>query len=120
MHEFYLAQGLMGQVRELAALHGAVRVTRVRVRIGPWAGVVPDSFRFGFEALASAEPLTQGAELELELPPRCWRCGNCGFLIEGQGPPGTCPGCDGGAFHPLGGIELTLMQVEMEQEEGDV
>jgi hypothetical protein len=61
-----LAQGLLDRVTALAAEHGAQRVLRVRVRIGPRAGIVTDSFRFGFDALKGASPVTGAAVLELE------------------------------------------------------
>jgi hydrogenase nickel incorporation protein HypA/HybF len=61
-----LAQGLLDRVTALAAEHGARRVLRVRVRIGPQAGIVTESFRFGFDVLKGASPVTGAAVLELE------------------------------------------------------
>ncbi|MBN2232955.1 MAG: hydrogenase maturation nickel metallochaperone HypA [Deltaproteobacteria bacterium] len=66
MHEMSLAQGLLSRLAGLAAEHGACRVLRVRVHIGPQAGIVTESFRFGFDVLKGAALVTRDAVLELE------------------------------------------------------
>ncbi|WP_457574406.1 hydrogenase maturation nickel metallochaperone HypA/HybF [Desulfolithobacter sp.] len=65
MHEFSLAQGLMRQLNELAAAHGAKQIRKVRVSIGSSAGIVVDSFVFGFDALKADLELTRDAILEI-------------------------------------------------------
>ena len=51
MHELSLAHSLIDQILDLAAEHQASRVLRVRVTLGPFSGVVRDSFEFGFNVL---------------------------------------------------------------------
>ncbi|BCO09429.1 hypothetical protein GF1_18050 [Desulfolithobacter dissulfuricans] len=65
MHEFSLAQGLMSQLGELAAAHGAKRIHTVRVSIGSSAGIVVDSFVFGFDALKADWEPARDAILEI-------------------------------------------------------
>jgi hydrogenase nickel incorporation protein HypA/HybF len=65
VHEFSLAQGLMQQLNELARQHEAQKICTVRVDIGTRAGIVVDSFSFGFEVLAKENPLTREAVLEI-------------------------------------------------------
>lgn len=63
MHEFSLAQGLHGQLLDLAREHGVEKVLKAEVRIGSNAGVVEESFVFGFNVVAGQDPKTTGMEL---------------------------------------------------------
>lgn len=66
MHELSLAQGLLGQLTELVETHKASSVLTVRVNIGSMAGIVVDSFVFGFDAIKVEYDSTKFAELEIE------------------------------------------------------
>ena len=123
MHELSLAQALLDQVLELARQHGAERVLRVEVVVGPRAGVVIDSFRFGFEALRLDHASTRKTCLEITVPPLVFRCPSCGRefrpansqhgkrAIPASHP---CPHCGHDQCLGEGGDELILKQVEME------
>jgi len=63
VHEFSLAQGLHGQLLDLAREHGVEKVLKAEVRIGSNAGVVEESFVFGFNVVAGQDPKTTGMEL---------------------------------------------------------
>jgi Zn finger protein HypA/HybF involved in hydrogenase expression len=65
MHEFSLAQGLLGQLQELSATHGAEKILTVRVSIGVQSGIVVDSFVFGFNAIKTTLLLSREAILEI-------------------------------------------------------
>ncbi|HEB51357.1 MAG TPA: hydrogenase maturation nickel metallochaperone HypA [Desulfobulbus sp.] len=62
MHELSLAQGLLDQLEGLARQHGG-RIVRVEVVIGRQAGVVVDSFVFGFDAIKKTCEQTRAATL---------------------------------------------------------
>lgn len=128
MHELSLAQSLLDQLLELAGEHKATRVNRVAITIGPFSGIVRDSFEFGFNILKESEAVTKGADLVVETPDPMYVCTNCrkisaipfarlddasalslaGFI------PKKCPWCGQDALSPEGGTELILNQVEME------
>ncbi len=128
MHELSLAQSLLDQLLDLAKEHHAVRINRVLVTLGPFSGVVRDSFEFGFNALKQSLELTRGAELELETPDPVYLCLDCGkvSVIPFSLPsdrlelamtstfPKKCPWCCLNRLSPKGGTELILNQVEME------
>ena len=57
MHEMSLAQGLIEELSALASKNKALRIVQVRVVLGPFSGVVADSFSFGFNVLKKREPL---------------------------------------------------------------
>ena len=65
MHELSLAQGLLTQIKELAAVHEATKIITVRVSIGYNSGIVVDSFSFGFNAIKADNELTGDAVLEI-------------------------------------------------------
>jgi len=65
MHELSLAQGLLDQLLALAREHGAKTVLTVRVDIGDRAGIVIDSFVFGFDAVKTGCQATSNARLEV-------------------------------------------------------
>lgn len=63
MHEFSLAQGLHDQVMDLIREHEVEKVIKVEICIGDNAGIVTDSFLFGFNVIASQYEETKEAEL---------------------------------------------------------
>ncbi|CAG35744.1 hydrogenase maturation nickel metallochaperone HypA [Desulfotalea psychrophila] len=66
MHEFSLAQGLHDQLLDLAHEHEAQRVQKAEICIGENAGIVVESFLFGFDVLASQNDITRDTELVVE------------------------------------------------------
>ncbi len=114
MHEFSLAQGLCAQLHGLARQHRAKKITTVRVDIGRLAGIVVDSFTFGFEVLAAENPLTSEARLAVTLIDPLYRCDNCGATVRAETPPSACSQCASPSLVREGGDELILKQVEME------
>lgn len=63
MHEFSLAQGLHGQLLDLLRQHQATKILSVEIAVGGAAGIVVDSFLFGFNILAEEDPATRDLEL---------------------------------------------------------
>ncbi len=127
MHELSLAQSLLDQLLGLAGQHNADFVTKVTVTIGPFSGIVVDSFAFGFNALKEEHQETREAELVLETPvPEylCLECQNISAIHPTeQQIPGvagiiphkhTCPHCSSDRLSPQGGTDLILKQIEME------
>ena len=66
MHEFSLAQGLQNQLLDLASEHQVTKVLKAEVSVGDGAGIVVESFVFGFNVLAEASEVTQGMDLVTE------------------------------------------------------
>jgi hydrogenase nickel incorporation protein HypA/HybF len=65
MHEKALMDDLMRTIESRAQAEGAVRVTRIRVRLGALSHFTPDHFREHFEDAARGT-LADGAEVEAE------------------------------------------------------
>ncbi|MHB8810656.1 MAG: hydrogenase maturation nickel metallochaperone HypA/HybF [Desulfobulbaceae bacterium] len=114
MHEFSLAQGLVNQLLSLADRHHARKICTVRVEIGSMAGIVADSFSFGFEVLSRENSLLHHAVLEIiEVCPQ-HRCLDCGAIIPFTASVLSCPQCGSQRLTRQGGDDLILTQVEME------
>ena len=114
MHEIALVQGLLEQLHALAKEHQKRKIITVSMEIGPFSGVVVDSFQFGFDILSKDAPLTKDAELIIHSPAALYRCCGCGRQIQEQQRPKSCPQCSQTLFSPEGSVELMLLQVEME------
>ena len=128
MHELSLAQGLIEQLLTLADEHKAERILQITVTIGPFSGIVVDSFTFGFDALKQERALTRQAELKIEVPPPSYTCLDCdqtstletekqdldfGLPYDGLSTR-TCIACGSHRLIAKGGDELILKQIEME------
>lgn len=115
MHEMSLVQGLMQQLKGLAADNKATRIVKVTMEIGPLCGVVVDSFRFGFEILSAQESMFKDVELVVEVPEVTYTCTACGRQeITAGERPDQCAGCGEFFLTASGGDDLLLKQVEME------
>ena len=66
MHEFSLAQGLHNQLVGLARDNSVEKILKADVLIGDNAGIVVESFVFGFNVLAEQHDVTAGMELNIE------------------------------------------------------
>ena len=113
MHELSVAQALVEQVQALIIENRALRATRIRLRVGPLAGVVP-------ELLAEAIPLAaagsgmENAELELTDTPVRVRCQTCGAESEAAINRLLCGACGDWHTQVISGDELLLESVELE------
>jgi hydrogenase nickel incorporation protein HypA/HybF len=128
MHELSLAQSLIDQILALAEEHQAKQVNRVVVTLGPFSGVVRDSFEFGFNILKQEREAVRGAVLDLETPDPEYMCLDCSKAAIIPFPRQSerlelarcgmaakkCPWCGSNRLSPKGGTELILNQLEME------
>ncbi len=115
MHELSLAQSLLRQLHDLAAQNGAKLVSKVTVEIGPLAGIVQDSFAFGFTTLAAESPVTKGAALVIKTSMPEYQCLDCNHIMPASlKRPLNCPVCQSAMVIPRGGSDIILLQVEME------
>lgn len=115
MHELSIACNLVEIVEEAARAAGAVRVTRVRLRLGDLAGVVEDALRFSFPVAAQGT-LAEGAELVIERVPVRVFCSQCN-AERTLTPPFVyrCPECGASRLRLLQGRELQVESIEIEE-----
>lgn len=116
MHELSVATRIVELIAEQlgGGEPGAVRVTRVVLRIGPLSGVVPEALAFAFDAATAGTPLTCAA-LAIEPVPLVVRCPACAADRALPGPQRLrCPVCGGATPDVVSGRELEVVSVEVE------
>jgi hydrogenase nickel incorporation protein HypA/HybF len=114
MHEIGIADAIIEASRTEAGRRPGARLVRVGVRVGALAGVDGEALRFALTAL------TKGTELdavgfEIKGCPRRSRCGDCGREFEPATYSEACPGCGSEEVALVGGEELELEYVELEE-----
>lgn len=115
MHELSLVQSLIHELEELVAKHNATGISSVHLSIGPMAGVVIDSFAFGFEVFSSEHKWLKGCKLIVETPPTPYKCLDCGWESKPVvKKPDICPCCQQNCFLAMGGTEMLLTKVDLE------
>ncbi len=115
MHEIGIAQSVLEAVEAEARRYPGARLLKVGLRVGELSGVDPDALAFCFEAL------TRGTEwerlaLEIEACPRRHRCPACGAAFPVVDYDVVCPACANPQTECIGGDELELAYVQMEQQ----
>jgi hydrogenase nickel incorporation protein HypA/HybF len=111
MHELSIAQAIF----EIASRHaGGRQVHRVEVKVGHLRQVVPDALTFAFE-LVCAGTAFEGAELAIEEVPAHGRCRGCGSHTTMERFPLQCARCGGLDMELLGGEELLVGALELEE-----
>lgn len=112
MHELSVAQALVEQVAGVIRQHQAGGASRIRVRVGPLAGVVPELLASAFP-IAAAGSRMEGAELEFAHAPIRVRCQSCGEETEAALNRLVCGACGDWRTRLVSGDELLLESVEL-------
>ncbi len=113
MHELSLAQDMLTTLQRVAAEHHATRVSAVRLKLGEFTHVDPETLTFAFE-VACRGTILEGCRLDIERLPTKLRCPKCAW--EGTATPEeyVCPSCGQLGFTVLQGRELQLDSMDCE------
>lgn len=115
MHEV----SVMEDVLEIAFAHmrqqKAVRIDRLRLRVGKISGVVTEALEFAFEALKEGTPAAT-ATLEIECVPVRLQCSACAIEYEAADYLAACPTCGSWQGELRQGQELDLVSLELSGE----
>ena len=113
MHELALSSAIVATVDKHA---GGRRVTLVTLRVGRLRQVVPETLKFYFEFVARGS-VCEGARLEHELVEARLHCNPCGTEWSIDVPAFRCPSCGEGDVAVVGGNELQVESIEVEEAE---
>ena len=114
MHEMGVAMEVIRIARDEAkSIGAAARVVGLRLRVGRWSGVEPESLRFCLEALTDDTELN-GCRLDITMVEPEFQCGQCMQRYPADSYFVPCPQC-GGAAELVAGDELTLAELEVEE-----
>jgi hydrogenase nickel incorporation protein HypA/HybF len=115
MHEASIAAGILDAARDALRDHPAARLRRVRVRIGRLAGVVPECLSFAWEVMREGT-MAEGAALAIDDVPVTARCRSCDHSYGVEDLDLACRRCGGLDVEMLTGRELTVVELELEEE----
>ena len=113
MHEMSLCESILGVIRQQAAVQRFHRVSRVRLVVGPLAGVETEALRFSFDVVMRGS-IAEGAALEILQPPVTAWCMECAAPVEVKQRYDACPKCGSYQVQVTGGDELRIKDLEVE------
>jgi hydrogenase nickel incorporation protein HypA/HybF len=113
VHELSLIASVFDVLEEKAREHGAARVTRVVLKVGVMAGVVPDLLESAFD-IYKKETLAAGARLEVVVVPVRTRCPACGGEAAREDADFSCAACGSRRIEIVEGRELIVERIELE------
>lgn len=116
MHEMGIACEVLAAARREAFRQPGGTPRRIGVRIGELAAVDVEALRFCFEAITRDTDL-ESLELSVEICPFRFGCRDCGQEFVVQNYQTRCPGCGGMNTECIGGQELDLAYLEVEDHE---
>ncbi|WP_421700638.1 hydrogenase maturation nickel metallochaperone HypA [Ancylobacter sp.] len=112
MHEMALCESLLDSLKDAARTHGFAKVTKVRLVVGPFAGVEVEALRFGFDVVMRGS-LAEAAQLDiLDEPGTAW-CFDCSDTVALADRLSPCPQCGGERLRPNGGTEMRIKDLEV-------
>jgi len=111
VHELSLAKGILDVVEDSARENDCERISRIKVRVGEFAAVMPDAMAAAFSIIAEGT-VAEGAELVLEDVPAVGRCRVCGREYGLTENEYICPCGAGGGFDFIRGDELQVVEFE--------
>ena len=114
MHELGIANAVIEAVRKEAARYPDAVVRKVAVTVGELAGIDPQALAFGFEVLTAGTEW-QHLTLEIQTRPRMHRCPACGHTFRVIDYQFACPEYGAARTECIGGDELELAYLEMEE-----
>ncbi|NBC46998.1 MAG: hydrogenase nickel incorporation protein HypA [Gammaproteobacteria bacterium] len=112
MHELSVCLSLLDQVKRIAQDHGAERVERIRLRIGPLSGVEAPLLLNAYP-IAAAGTIAAEAEIEVEPSPVRVHCVDCGAETDASPNRLLCRDCGSHHTRLTSGDEMLLASLEM-------
>lgn len=114
MHELSVCRALLDQVVQIAARHDALRVTSIRVRIGPLSGVDPALLTAAYPIAAVGTCAAQAA-LSITATDVQVRCRQCHAQTSAKLNDLCCGACASADTELASGDELIIESVELAQ-----
>lgn len=112
MHELAVCEAVLQEVLALAGSHGAYRIGRIGLTIGPLAGVEPALLLHAFP-LVAAGTLCAAAVVEIRTAPVRVECSLCGVRSAARANRLLCADCGSWRVAVIGGDEMLLSSVEL-------
>lgn len=113
MHEMAISESILGILEDEARRQNFARVKRVRLEIGPLAGVEAEALRFSFDVVTKGT-LAEDAVLEIiATQAQAW-CVWCERLVTVRQRYDACPSCGGQQVQLTAGEEMRIKDLEVD------
>ncbi len=113
MHEMSICESIVSVIEQQAVAQSFSKVNRVRLEIGPLAGVELDALRFSFDVVTRGG-IAEAAALEvIELAVSGW-CMPCAKSVAVKARYDACPDCGSYQIQITGGDELRIKDMEVD------
>lgn len=113
MHEMSICESIVSVIEQQAVAQSFAKVNRVRLEIGPLAGVELEALNFSFDVVTRGG-IAEGAALEvIEMPVTGW-CMPCAGPVKVQQRYDACPDCGSYQIQITGGEELRIKDMEVD------
>jgi hydrogenase nickel incorporation protein HypA/HybF len=113
LHEIGIASSILQTVDAEARRRPASQIMAVGLRIGELSNVDKDALTFAFDALTRNSPW-ETLKFEIEWCPRRQKCLGCGEVFSVQNFQMDCPNCSSTATTCIGGTELEIVYLDVE------
>jgi len=114
LHEIGIASSILECVEAEARRHPGAQITAVGVRIGELSNVDKDALDFAFDALTRDTP-RQNLKLVVDWCPRRQKCLDCTEEFNVEELELSCPKCGSERSACIGGTELDIAYLELEE-----
>lgn len=113
MHELSIAENIMNMILEELPKYNISKVRNIRLKIGEFRQIIPESLLFGFECITPDTPL-EGVHVNIEHVTAKGRCLECHqeFILENLFR--YCPSCESLQVEIIAGKELEIVEFEGE------
>lgn len=114
MHELGIMTSVMDAARDAALDAGALRITKITLKIGEMTEAIEDALQFAFEVLCENDPFVDGAALEIHMVEPKSICLDCGEEFTHDRFHMFCPKCDSFALQLIEGREQMIESIEVD------
>lgn len=113
MHELTITQSILDLSLKAAQQQGATRIRTIRLKMGPFSGVIPECVQMYLDVLAQGTP-AEGAKIEAVTLPLRVACRDCGRESEITREHIQCPHCGSLRLKRLSGRECMVDSLEVD------
>jgi hydrogenase nickel incorporation protein HypA/HybF len=112
MHEFSLAKEIISQVGRIIPVNDLPQIQTIKIHVGEFSNVMPDSLLFAFNSLIEGTILNN-VRLELEIVALKVKCNICQQVHPIQTNSFVCPNCNSRELQLFSGSELFIESILM-------
>ena len=113
MHEAKVAAGILETVERVARENGGSRITGIKLQIGEFTCIQPESLRFCLEALGKGT-ITESAAISISRIKTRAACAECDNRFDVHEIQFHCPTCASTNIELVSGRELVIESIEVE------